>query len=599
MIIKKRYMEGIVNRWKRYLNYHGMLNRMRLLLIRHYKIELWSDQDFCKNYLQLYESFRFFRSMANRDHKGDSIIDDINQQEEAYPLYRFFNVDYDLRDRLLYALEGTDWISKDDDEEELTAKSTSETTAKSVGVSSEEVIDGVKKRHNNNETVTARDEDSQKSMENNSITRDSTTPSESSSDTPGTSNQIDGEDNVFPVERIIGKRIFDGVVQYKIKWKGYDDPEDDTWEDIDNVHCTDLVKEYENEHKNDKVEHLSTKTKVKRGQKRKASDGLTNGFSSTKAVESPRQIPLVEKESYFLDEEDTTVDAILGSNTISEISWVDAVDQEHSLRETKRTEIMKDGLKIVTDFVENEENGVMKKSKVVTTYKVVTKKVPRVVAERKKWQKFGQSKDDGPGPNINTTYVGAEVEIQFLHNRFGETDELIMDEKGGQATKGMHCRLCKSDEHWSTHCPYKEHFKGYDDEDTTEKSAGTKPGGAPSQLSRGTYVPPSLRNVGPGGVRPSIGGTERPSDETTVRITNLPEDSDTLEDDLRSMFSKAGRIMRSYVAKDKITNKPKGFAFITFHSRSEAERAIQTFNGEKFEHLILKVEWTKPSTNNN
>jgi len=65
----------------------------------------------------LYESFRFFRSMANRDHKGDSIIDDIKQQAEAYPLYPFFNVDYNLRDRLLYALEGVDWVGKDEDEE--------------------------------------------------------------------------------------------------------------------------------------------------------------------------------------------------------------------------------------------------------------------------------------------------------------------------------------------------------------------------------------------------------------------------------------------------------------------------------------------------
>uniref|UniRef100_A0A1I8BAB4 Eukaryotic translation initiation factor 3 subunit G n=1 Tax=Meloidogyne hapla TaxID=6305 RepID=A0A1I8BAB4_MELHA len=283
----------------------------------------------------------------------------------------------------------------------------------------------------------------------------------------------------------------------------------------------------------------------------------------------------------------------IGHLNSSEInSWVEAVDQEHSLRETRRTEIMKDGLKIVTDFIETEDNGVKKMSKVVTTYKVITKKVPRVVAERKKWRKFGQSKDDGPGPHINTTYVAVEVELQFLHNKFGETDELLMDEKG-QATKGMHCRLCKSDEHWSTHCPYKEHFKGNEDSDSVDKSAATRIGGGPSQ-ARGTYIAPALRNVGVGDRSSAVmGGPERHSDETTVRITNLPEDSDTLEDDLRGMFSKAGKILRSYVARDKQYNKPKGFAFITFAQRNEAENAIQNFNGAKFEHLILKVEWTK------
>uniref|UniRef100_A0A915PB55 Uncharacterized protein n=1 Tax=Meloidogyne floridensis TaxID=298350 RepID=A0A915PB55_9BILA len=172
MLIKKRYMAGIVNRWKLYLNYRGTLKRMSFLLERNYKIELWSDQEFCKSYLQLYESFRFFRSMANRDHKGDSIIDDIKQQAEAYPLYPFFNVDYNLRDRLLYALEGVDWVGKDEDEEELTAKSLSELTAKSTGAeretSSEEVVDGLKKRQRSNaETVTARDTKSDRSVESN------------------------------------------------------------------------------------------------------------------------------------------------------------------------------------------------------------------------------------------------------------------------------------------------------------------------------------------------------------------------------------------------------------------------------------------------
>lgn len=92
---------------------------------------------------------------------------------------------------------------------------------------------------------------------------------------------------------------------------------------------------------------------------------------------------------------------------------------------------------------------------VVATYKIIHKKVPRVVAERKNWKKFGASEKDGPGPNISTTYVADEVEIQFI-NRFGEE----MEEKSGDPLlKGqstiVHCRFCKSDEHWSVNCPYK------------------------------------------------------------------------------------------------------------------------------------------------
>jgi translation initiation factor 3 subunit G len=76
-------------------------------------------------------------------------------------------------------------------------------------------------------------------------------------------------------------------------------------------------------------------------------------------------------------------------------------------------------------------------------------------------------------------------------------------------------------------------------------------------------------------------------------VTNLLEDSDSLDEDLRAMFGSVGRIERFYLARDKQTNKPKGFAFVTFSNRQDAERAIERFNGAKMEHLILKVEWTK------
>ena len=63
---------------------------------------------------------------------------------------------------------------------------------------------------------------------------------------------------------------------------------------------------------------------------------------------------------------------------------------------------------------------------VVTTFKLVTKKVPRPVAERKKWKKFGRCENDGPGPQVATTYVAEEVLMQFVRNRYGEVGRLIL-----------------------------------------------------------------------------------------------------------------------------------------------------------------------------
>ncbi|KAL3077119.1 hypothetical protein niasHS_013108 [Heterodera schachtii] len=266
-------------------------------------------------------------------------------------------------------------------------------------------------------------------------------------------------------------------------------------------------------------------------------------------------------------------------------NWVEAVDQETA---QKRIEFLKDGIKTVIDYVDEPDGS---KSKVIATYKVINKKVPRVVAERKKWKKFGTSKDDGPGPNIITTYVADEVEVQFT-NRGGEQDD--RDDKlaeallKGQSSKA-HCRFCKSDDHWSVTCPYKDMFKETSEEEQQEADKGG------AKQTPGRYIPPSQRG-GPAGERTMMtGGEQRHSDDYTVRITNLPEDSETLEDDLRAMFSRVGRIIRFYLARDKSTGRPKGFAFVTFATSMDAEKAIQDFNGAKLEHLILKVEWTKPS----
>lgn len=122
----------------------------------------------------------------------------------------------------------------------------------------------------------------------------------------------------------------------------------------------------------------------------------------------------------------------------------------------KRTEITKNGIKTVIDEVDDKDNGMYR---VISTYKVISKKVPQVVANRKKWRKFGASIDDGSGPNIQTTYATEEVPIQFLRNLGGdikEEDESLKQRtaKASGVSRG-HCRFCKTDDHWSVNCPYK------------------------------------------------------------------------------------------------------------------------------------------------
>ena len=44
-------------------------------------------------------------------------------------------------------------------------------------------------------------------------------------------------DEEYEVEKIIDKRVKKGGVEYFVKWKGWDDPSDNTWEPVDNLDC--------------------------------------------------------------------------------------------------------------------------------------------------------------------------------------------------------------------------------------------------------------------------------------------------------------------------------------------------------------------------
>merc|ERR1719154_150875 len=93
------------------------------------------------------------------------------------------------------------------------------------------------------------------------------------------------------------------------------------------------------------------------------------------------------------------------------------------------------------------------------TYKVERKMVPKSVAVRRSWAKFGMSKGDKAGPNPQTTVVAEEIWMNFVANK-NEADK-DSGEGGGikeklDKLKGIvKCRYCKED-HWTTQCPYKD-----------------------------------------------------------------------------------------------------------------------------------------------
>lgn len=59
------------------------------------------------------------------------------------------------------------------------------------------------------------------------------------------------EEEEYVVEAVVNKRIYKGVLQYLLKWKGYSSTEN-TWEPEENCGCPELIAEFERNEKNKK-----------------------------------------------------------------------------------------------------------------------------------------------------------------------------------------------------------------------------------------------------------------------------------------------------------------------------------------------------------
>ncbi|MBA4137434.1 MAG: RNA-binding protein [Opitutus sp.] len=68
----------------------------------------------------------------------------------------------------------------------------------------------------------------------------------------------------------------------------------------------------------------------------------------------------------------------------------------------------------------------------------------------------------------------------------------------------------------------------------------------------------------------------------------------TTEDALRSHFEQFGAVTDIYVAMDKFTGRPRGFAFVTMGTADEAKVAIEKTNGVQLDGRPLQVNEARP-----
>ncbi len=68
----------------------------------------------------------------------------------------------------------------------------------------------------------------------------------------------------------------------------------------------------------------------------------------------------------------------------------------------------------------------------------------------------------------------------------------------------------------------------------------------------------------------------------------------TTEDELRSAFGQFGSVTDVYVAMDKMTGRPRGFAFVTMGTGDEAKQAAEKMNGTDLGGRQLTVNEARP-----
>lgn len=105
----------------------------------------------------------------------------------------------------------------------------------------------------------------------------------------------------------------------------------------------------------------------------------------------------------------------------------------------------------------------------------------------------------------------------------------------------------------------------------------------------GSYVPPHLRK-GAAATGETMRDNRR-DDSATLRVTNLSED--VTDNDIYDLFYRFGQIARVYLARDRETGLCKGFAFVSFTDREDAEKAQAAINGRGYDNLILRVEFAR------
>ncbi|MCW5552952.1 MAG: RNA-binding protein [Verrucomicrobiae bacterium] len=68
----------------------------------------------------------------------------------------------------------------------------------------------------------------------------------------------------------------------------------------------------------------------------------------------------------------------------------------------------------------------------------------------------------------------------------------------------------------------------------------------------------------------------------------------TTENDLQDAFAAHGSVVETNLMVDRMSGRPRGFAFVTMGSPEEAQKAIAALNGKELDGRALTVNIARP-----
>lgn len=261
------------------------------------------------------------------------------------------------------------------------------------------------------------------------------------------------------------------------------------------------------------------------------------------------------------------------------------VPRQQNLFETKPDE---NGIKTVIEYIERDGKSYKVTKRIKQT--TITKWINPEMTARKSMKKFGRAATNSA--EVEASHVHREeneVPIELCKKHAAVVVSNDAEDKFLEESIDICEKLFTVKKAWVDLNRDKQVSRETDVPE--EKKAEAAPGApaAAGDDKKPAYVPPSLRGKGDG----KGGGKDmQQQQDASLRITNLSED--VREGDLQSLFGHYGRLQRVYLAKDQTTGASRGFAFVTYYDKTDAQRAIDKLHGHGYDNLILQVQWAKP-----